>query len=290
MEAKLIIALLVLAHLIADFLLQSKEIVEGKRKNIKYLVLHIVGVWGISILLTIHYLTLRLLIIELLIAFIHFIIDYTKIILEKSDIRIFNQLRLFCLDQLLHLIIIISAYPWLGRLEIHNWAVNINKLLFKLFPFYQNLNIDIQGWYLMVIILSGYIFIWVPASFMVYKTLVNFKYFKTGEEKKIGLKAGKRNEVQNGDDNLPNPGELIGKLERFVLLTLVLSKSFAAIPVIFAIKSIVRFNNFNNKDFANYYIIGTSVSLLTAMGVGLFLNLIIYMEGYGSEFILCHIF
>jgi hypothetical protein len=66
-----------------------------------------------------------------------------------------------------------------------------------------------------------------------------------------------------------NVGEWIGVLERLIALTFVLTGSYAALGFAFAAKSIARFKELEDKQFAEYYILGTSVSLLVALFAGL---------------------
>lgn len=65
-----------------------------------------------------------------------------------------------------------------------------------------------------------------------------------------------------------NVGEWIGVLERLLALTFVLTGSYAALGFAFAAKSIARFKELEDKQFAEYYILGTSVSLLVALFAG----------------------
>lgn len=63
-----------------------------------------------------------------------------------------------------------------------------------------------------------------------------------------------------------NVGEWIGILERIIALTFVLSGHFTAIALVLTAKSIARFKELENKDFAEYYLLGTSSSLIAALG------------------------
>jgi heme A synthase len=68
---------------------------------------------------------------------------------------------------------------------------------------------------------------------------------------------------------LRKAGATIGVLERMLVLTLVLIGQFAAIAIIFAAKSIARFEELKDREFAEYYLIGTLSSILFAMLVGI---------------------
>lgn len=66
-------------------------------------------------------------------------------------------------------------------------------------------------------------------------------------------------------------GKYIGILERFLILTLTVTGNISAIGMVIAAKSIARFSEFSNKHFAEYYLVGTllSVGLALAGGIAL---------------------
>lgn len=64
-------------------------------------------------------------------------------------------------------------------------------------------------------------------------------------------------------------GLVIGVLERAMALTLVLAGQFSALGLILAAKAIVRHQALDDRDFAEYVLIGTLASLLIALFVGL---------------------
>jgi len=63
-------------------------------------------------------------------------------------------------------------------------------------------------------------------------------------------------------------GLLIGVLERALALTLVLANQFGALGLILAAKALARFRALEDRDFAEYVLIGTLASLLFALLVG----------------------
>lgn len=63
-------------------------------------------------------------------------------------------------------------------------------------------------------------------------------------------------------------GELIGKLERLVVVLLILFNQFAAIGFVLTAKSLARFKMFEDRDFAERYLIGTLSSFIYAIVVG----------------------
>lgn len=65
-------------------------------------------------------------------------------------------------------------------------------------------------------------------------------------------------------------GRAIGVLERAVALTFVLLGEYSALGLIIAAKALARFKALEDRDFAEYFLIGTLASLLLALlgGVG----------------------
>ncbi|MDI6641021.1 MAG: hypothetical protein QME68_01750 [Elusimicrobiota bacterium] len=57
-------------------------------------------------------------------------------------------------------------------------------------------------------------------------------------------------------------------LERFIILTFVLFNQYSAIAFIFTAKSIARFEELKNRDFAEYYLVGTLSSVAFAIFCG----------------------
>jgi len=64
-------------------------------------------------------------------------------------------------------------------------------------------------------------------------------------------------------------GRTIGSLERAIALTLVLLGQFGALGLIVAAKSVARFKAPEDREFAEYFLIGTLASLLLALAGGL---------------------
>lgn len=67
-------------------------------------------------------------------------------------------------------------------------------------------------------------------------------------------------------------GKWIGIFERLIVLTLMLNKALDSVAFILTAKSIARFNELRNKDFAEYYLIGTLASTTLAICGGFLLN------------------
>jgi hypothetical protein len=70
-------------------------------------------------------------------------------------------------------------------------------------------------------------------------------------------------------------GRLIGVLERALALTLVLAGQYGALGLILAAKALARFRALDDRDFAEYVLIGTLASLLFALLIGMAIRLVL---------------
>ncbi len=70
-------------------------------------------------------------------------------------------------------------------------------------------------------------------------------------------------------------GRLIGVLERALALTLVLLGQYGALGLVVAAKALARFRGLEERDFAEYFLIGTLASLVVALAVGVGVGLLV---------------
>ncbi len=70
-------------------------------------------------------------------------------------------------------------------------------------------------------------------------------------------------------------GRTIGALERALALTLVLLGEYAAIGWIIAAKSLARFKALEDREFAEYFLIGTLASFLLALVAGIGMRILL---------------
>jgi hypothetical protein len=88
--------------------------------------------------------------------------------------------------------------------------------------------------------------------------------------------SGLESSSQGAVRQLKNAGMYIGWLERFVVLTAMLLHSPATIGLVLAAKAIVRFPEMKDLRFAEYFLIGTLLSLSIALAGGVLLLKLIH--------------
>jgi hypothetical protein len=64
-------------------------------------------------------------------------------------------------------------------------------------------------------------------------------------------------------------GQIIGIIERILTVTFIYMNAPTAIALVFAAKSIIRFEQAKDRPFAEYYLIGTMTSITLAALVGI---------------------
>ncbi|WP_455464982.1 hypothetical protein [Candidatus Hodarchaeum mangrovi] len=79
------------------------------------------------------------------------------------------------------------------------------------------------------------------------------------------LQVDKDNMTKNITKGLRGAGIFVGILERAIVLTLSLLNQFGAISFVFLAKSMARFKQLEQRDFAEYYLIGTLTSFFIAL-------------------------
>ena len=72
-----------------------------------------------------------------------------------------------------------------------------------------------------------------------------------------------------------NTGRIIGMLERTIIFVAVLNNEIAAIGLVLGAKAFTRFKEFENREFAEYVLIGTLTSAFIAVAVALVVKSIV---------------
>lgn len=69
-----------------------------------------------------------------------------------------------------------------------------------------------------------------------------------------------------------NRGRWIGNLERLLLLAIVAEGSYAALAFLMAAKSLIRSRDLENRDWAEYFLLGTLASIAVSLAGGLLIR------------------
>lgn len=146
----------------------------------------------------------------------------------------------FITDQIAHVLILTVLY------FTFDLSIETTKLYgFIQWPYFNNLAI-----YCLI-----FVILWDPTAVFI---------------KKLFTYIIEDNSCVEEDD--PQVGRIIGKLERIIISILVLSNQFGAIGFVLTAKSIARYKQLEDKKFAEKYLVGTLTSVLIAFIVTIILK------------------
>lgn len=233
----MIFTLLILAHLLGDFLLQPNAWVSHKEKRKSasiYLYLHVL----IHFVLVIIVLwDLKLWWIAAVTGLTHLIIDSAKLHLQTER----TKRTWFFVDQALHFLVIagVSAlyFPFLRWTDIFS-------------P--ENMRIA-----------TAVIFLTVPTSILI-KTLISI------------WTPDDTSAVDQPTDSLVNAGKYIGILERLLVFVFILMNHWEGVGFMIAAKSVFRFSDLaqaKQRKLTEYVLIGTLLSFGIAVVVGILVQI-----------------
>ena len=289
----LTLAWLVLAHLSADFILQTQGIARDKFQTggraWRGLGAHLAGV-GVCLLpvpLAFGVPGLEFLVV---VVAAHAAIDRAKIVWTRhaEAVAIARAHReheaapapdglgsawtpvpaaLFVADQLAHLAVIGLA-----------WAVFLSAAPLTS-AWVSATGVALGGWdqaivartALVVVVLLDLAIVNVRAAALFVATLVHPREVVTGHEVDAGPRDASDPPTAPAA-RLPSPariGATIGVLERLLIVTFVLTGAQAAIGFVVAAKTLARFKQLDDRQFAEYYLLGTLASVSVALGTGL---------------------
>lgn len=235
-----------IAHLLGDFFLQNSEMAIRKRSLSWHYVKHCL-IYAITMAVFMSCFTPtggRLLATGILIAS-HALIDLLKGLISsryarKGSAGRYSDLYIFLTDQILHVIIII------GTVLIMKSRGDIGLQL----PVSLT-NLATQERWLMLASIGSLILLCIkPSSVLIRKVLA-------------AATGGNEDAILDGRQD--GSGQMIGILERLIVLMLGLSGQIGAVGFVIAAKSVARFKQLEDRGFAEKYLIGTLLSMAIAL-------------------------
>lgn len=240
--------LLLLAHIIGDFYFKTSKMEDKKHSSIKWALLNGFFYLLITMVILIPIISKEVIILGLTVSILHSIIDiveysYVKKIIGKNKIKIVLDRNLFFVDQAIHiLILIIISYLSV----MYKVQLCVNGIFIRFFEIVGVGKFTFLCWAVALLI------IYKPANIAIQKLLMAYK----PENKDIDVKT----------DN--NAGRFIGTIERIIMLIFLAIGQYSAIGLVLTAKSIARYDRISKeKDFAEYYLLGTLISTMTVIVV-----------------------
>ena len=236
---------LIAAHVVSDFIFQSDKWIEDRQDRkirSEYLYLHSLITLGLTFIAMGSWCPIW---IPLLITFSHLGLDLLKSYIKVNEkVWYRKEISLFALDQIIHIVIIVSC--WL--IYTRQFVVLYNNFILQ----YFNSKI--------CLLITGYIIVTIPTSILITKLTAKWGAIVNNNEKEDGLK---------------DAGKWIGIIERILVLSFTLAGKYEAIGFILAAKSVFRIGDLKepkHRNMTEYILIGTLLSFSISIILGLLIN------------------
>ncbi|MCR5808278.1 MAG: DUF3307 domain-containing protein [Clostridiales bacterium] len=245
--------LLFLAHILGDYYFQPAKLAERKSRGIGWVLLHAL-IYAATFALSLLLLGGGYIWAVAICAGTHLVIDVVKQLIlnaraKQGVLTVKGERAAFCIDQILHITIILAS------------SVCVYKYFeISVPPFMDAAGKAMHiGAYRLLTYAGMGLAVMKPANVFVKRMLVTEK---PDEGEPVSVTAERR-----------RAGAYIGALERLLAIALMVFRQYGAIALVFTAKSIARFRQLDDREFAEYYIFGTLLSAATAIGVFVLLKL-----------------
>jgi hypothetical protein len=243
---------LLVAYAVYEFILRRYFMLNKKHRSWQYLSLAVC-----ILIITLRYVSIYSLLYSIVFVFLYAAIDFfsaLKKLNNNKTIEFFiikNTMMIFMafvFSQFQNNLYPTQMFDVLWNSLFGNWVVPVKKY---------------------ALLCIGYAFVIDGGTNIVRGVMMKFpllkKYASIAIQKKRTEKGAEEEEAKKEEERA---GELIGIIERLLILTFVIADNFEAVAFAVAAKSIARFSALDDKDFAEYYLIGTLLSVIVAVAVG----------------------
>ncbi|MGP4079558.1 DUF3307 domain-containing protein [Pseudalkalibacillus sp. R45] len=287
-----LLLLFILAHFIADFLLQKNSMIQLKKIQLhKGLFRHISTHFIVTVFAGLIYIIVvggltevslyKIIISIVFILITHYFVDWTKESIKKKNDNVILNSTLFLIDQLIHVLSIIVILNMTGLISYSANDITSGILQFL----FEGMETDHFSKFLFISILfilvtwgSGYFLGILLRDLGPNPTLSKDKYSISDEKTEIKTSYNEKGEEVNEvtrirteqffKDSPKNVGRYIGMVERVLIIIFIVQGIPHGMTFLIAVKSLTRFKQFENKAFSEYYLIGSLLSALIAMVMG----------------------
>jgi Protein of unknown function (DUF3307) len=288
----MILLSLILAHLVGDFYLQTDEMAKNKEKTLRLHIFHhficllivtmAYWLWQSGSTDIFHYVCYPI----LFILIFHCLIDYLKIIFSKSNkirkiLGEYAETKLFLLDQLFHIGIIMITGALFYNIPIQ---VLVEKITLIIQSDTSLGTLNTLLFLLIILILtttfSGHVVKKVvghlPNDISTFEGQLSIKMDETNLTSPRTQRVSEEYHYTLYNINRYNRGEIIGYIERVIVLILTYYSAYPAIGFIIAAKSIARFKLMEERSWAEYFLLGTILSMLLGISLGVITRLVLH--------------
>lgn len=240
-------SVLLLGHVITDYLLQPEVLVRAKRLSSRrlffqpYTLIHVMIFLAVTLFLGAveAILDWRFVLATLSVTILHYFIDYWKNLKKQQTAAI------FLLDFLFHIISIVVTCYASGLWDMPaSWDALISAVKTSTLPINQLTQVN----YLVIFFV---LLIWGTGNFVSFVVAAKGPP-RSPESLEKAAKVSRRN-------------ALIGYMERLLILLFILQEAYIAIVLLLLFKALVRFEQLKDRDYAEYFIYGSMLSFTCGM-------------------------
>ena len=232
---------LLLSHVLGDFYIQSKKHSERMTKSYFHVVFHNIRYFIIYSVCCVLLNDRNIAVATVYLSLLHLIFDSIFFCYRK---RRETEHKRFYIVQILNILCIVMA----------SYVLTLTRRVY-IFS-------DLSSILSIVDLLPETLKLILPVLILIKPTNVLIKYTLASYKAEIEPEEG-----------LANAGAYIGILERLIMLLLIASEQFSAIGLVLTAKSIARYKKISeDKQFAEYYLLGTLLSTLSVVLVHLLLT------------------
>lgn len=235
--------LLLLGHILGDFYVQTKTMSNKKDANIKWVYIHGLSYWVTMLIVILPVFSWEMIMSVTFASILHCLIDVCKYGYKRNIGKnsVIKDRNIFIIDQILHFICLVFVSYYMTVKEIRLDVLGCVEAFFDTLEMSES---RVLTWLMALLLLHK------PANIFIQKILVPYK----------PVSGEKENNTAN------NVGRFIGTLERFIMLIFISLNQYASIGLVLTAKSIARYDKISKeKDFAEYYLLGTLLSVIVVM-------------------------
>lgn len=241
-----------LVHILSDFYMQTESAAVKKKDFLRWTLYHCGIYAAVSLILLFVFMPGMGWQYALIFILSHCIIDIVKYYVNKlfyqRKIRFAaSEFKIFLCDQGLHICVIVLIAYMLRDADI---LALCNAEIAEFFSAFGFAETTALAWGLKILLLHK------PANIFISKALESYR--------------PQSKEESQGDDK--KAGRFIGTLERLIIMIFISIDQYAAVGLVLTAKSIARYDKISkDKEFSEYYLLGTLLSTITAICVSILL-------------------
>ncbi|MDG5788598.1 DUF3307 domain-containing protein [Evansella sp. AB-P1] len=291
---------LLVAHFIGDFYFQTDKMVKNKKKYFKVHLFHQFLIVFTTLFILFFFIEendfgLYVILPTILFTVFHGIIDWGKILGQEKLEEKYGKASswegsLFIIDQILHIvsivIIAIIVFDFNFQLVINNVLISLHLAEGT----GQSFSTEEKVLFLFIMLIisttvTGHLIRIMLGSFTNYLALFEGKYRMENKQGGRGFTNKDLDQTTSLSEEYTymvvkqqdlSRGKIIGYLERLLVIILVVADSISSIAFIIAAKSLTRFKQLDDRDWAEYFLLGTLSSILLAIFYGFIIKLLVF--------------